>query len=142
MSPTRSSPASGFSSPTIMRKSVVLPAPFGPITPTMPPGGSEKVRSSNSSLSPNPFDDALGLDDDVAEPRAGRDVDLDAVELHVLLLARAGARRRCRRAFAFACRAFGLMRTHSSSRARVRRRADSVFSSTASRACFCSSHDE
>ena len=39
-SPIRSSPASGVSSPVIMRKSVVLPAPFGPITPTMPPGGS------------------------------------------------------------------------------------------------------
>ena len=35
-------PASGCSSPAIMRKSVVLPAPFGPITPTIPAGGSEK----------------------------------------------------------------------------------------------------
>src|SRR5438552_188452 len=34
------------------RKSVVLPAPFGPMTPTMPPRGSEKLRSSKSSLSP------------------------------------------------------------------------------------------
>ena len=46
------------------------------------------------------------------------------------------------RAFAFAWRALGLARTHSSSRASVRRRADSCFSSTASRACFCSSQDE
>ena len=38
-----------------MRNSVVLPAPFGPITPTMPPGGSLKVRSSISRLSPKPF---------------------------------------------------------------------------------------
>jgi hypothetical protein len=38
-----------------MRKSVVLPAPFGPMTPTMPPRGSEKFRSSMSSLSPNAF---------------------------------------------------------------------------------------
>ena len=38
-----------------MRNSVVLPAPFGPITPTMPPGGSLKVRSSISSLSPKPL---------------------------------------------------------------------------------------
>ena len=35
-----------------MRKSVVLPAPLGPITPTIPAGGSEKERSSISSLSP------------------------------------------------------------------------------------------
>ena len=85
--------------------------------------------------------DALGLDDDVAEPRAGRDVDLDLVELHVLLvgeqlLVRTETRLRLRVPRA------GLIRTHSSSRASVRRRADSVFSSTASRSCFCSSHDE
>src|SRR4030065_158091 len=30
-------PWSGFSWPVIMRNSVVLPAPFGPITPTRPP---------------------------------------------------------------------------------------------------------
>jgi hypothetical protein len=29
-----------------MRNSVVLPAPLGPITPTMPPGGSLNDRSS------------------------------------------------------------------------------------------------
>ena len=34
----RSVPASGSSAPVIMRKSVVFPAPFGPITPTIPPG--------------------------------------------------------------------------------------------------------
>ena len=44
--------ASGFSWPTIMRKSVVLPAPLGPMTPTMPPGGRWKVRSSISRRSP------------------------------------------------------------------------------------------
>jgi hypothetical protein len=55
VSPSRSAPESGCSWPVIMRKSVVLPAPFGPITPTMPPRGSENDRSSNSSLSPKPF---------------------------------------------------------------------------------------
>ena len=44
----RASPLSGSSWPAIMRKSVVLPAPFGPITPTMPPGGQR--RSSRSSI--------------------------------------------------------------------------------------------
>ena len=48
-------PSSGFSWPVIIRNSVVLPAPFGPITPTMPPGGSLKVRLSISSLSPKPL---------------------------------------------------------------------------------------
>ena len=56
-----SSPPSGFSSPTIMLKRVVLPAPFGPMTPTMPPGGRSKVRSSTSSLSPKPFCTWSGL---------------------------------------------------------------------------------
>jgi hypothetical protein len=41
-----------FSWPTIMRNNVVLPTPFGPMTPTMPPGGSLKVRSSIRSVSP------------------------------------------------------------------------------------------
>ena len=134
--------ASGCSSPAIIRKSVVLPAPFGPITPTIPPGGSEKVMSSTSRRSPKPFATSVGLDDDVAEPRAGRDVDLDPVELHVLLLGEQllvggrGAPSTSRAARAGSC---------APTRARARacgRRADSVFSSTASRACFCSSHDE
>ena len=55
MSPTFSVPPSGVSWPAIIRKSVVLPAPFGPTTPTMPAGGSENVRSSTSSRSPKPF---------------------------------------------------------------------------------------
>src|SRR5882672_3867637 len=38
-----------------MRKSVVLPAPLGPITPTMPPRGRVKLRSSMRSRSPYAF---------------------------------------------------------------------------------------
>ena len=82
VSPIRSAPASGVSSPAIIRKSVVLPAPFGPITPTMPAGGSENVRFSMRSRSPKPFVTPFGLDHEVAEARARRDVDLDLVELH------------------------------------------------------------
>jgi hypothetical protein len=44
-------PASGFSCPVIMRNNVVLPAPLGPITPTMPPAAIE-LHVSNSSRSP------------------------------------------------------------------------------------------
>ena len=46
------------------------------------------------------------------------------------------------RAFDFACRATGEERTHSSSVLSARWRADSCFSSVASRACFCSSQPE
>src|SRR5919108_734435 len=51
----RSVPAAGCSCPVIIRNSVVLPAPLGPMTPTMPPGGSENDRSSMSRLSPKPL---------------------------------------------------------------------------------------
>jgi hypothetical protein len=49
VSPTRDRAAVGLFLPVIIRNSVVLPAPFGPMTPTMPPGGSLNVRSSISS---------------------------------------------------------------------------------------------
>ena len=52
VSPTVMVQESGFSCPVIMRNSVVLPAPLGPMTPTMPPAGSLKVRSSIRRLSP------------------------------------------------------------------------------------------
>ena len=41
-----------FSFPVIILKSLVLPAPFGPIIPTMPAGGRRKFRFSYRSLSP------------------------------------------------------------------------------------------
>ena len=34
---------------------VDFPAPFGPITPTIPPGGNEKLKFSISNLSPIAF---------------------------------------------------------------------------------------
>src|ERR1039457_3750639 len=48
-------PESGFSSPTIIRNSVDLRTPCGPITPTRPLRGSEKLRPSISTRSPNPL---------------------------------------------------------------------------------------
>ena len=45
-------PVSGFSLPAIMRNSVVLPAPLGPMMPTIAPGGMRNDRLSISSLSP------------------------------------------------------------------------------------------
>ena len=56
MSPTLKVPVSGWSWPVIRRNIVVLPSPLGPITPITPPGGSRKLRSSNSSRSPNALD--------------------------------------------------------------------------------------
>ena len=79
-------PLSGFSWPVIMRNSVVLPAPFGPITPTMPPGGSLNERSSISSLSPKPFERCVEIDDIVAEPLGDRDDDLRRRRRLVVLL--------------------------------------------------------
>ena len=43
---TETSPSSGFSSPVIMRKSVVLPAPFGPTSPTFSVGLSWNEAST------------------------------------------------------------------------------------------------
>src|SRR6476661_5710054 len=43
---TDTSPSSGASSPTIMRKSVVLPDPLGPTRPTFSPGLSWKEAST------------------------------------------------------------------------------------------------
>ena len=49
---TETSPSSGASSPTIRRKSVVLPAPFGPTSPTFSPGLSWNEASTKRSWRP------------------------------------------------------------------------------------------
>ena len=69
-----------------MRKSVVLPAPFGPTTPTIPPGGSEKSRSSISRRSPKPLLSPEASTTTSPRRLPGRDVDLEAVDLDVRLL--------------------------------------------------------
>ena len=86
MSPRRSAPASGCSWPTIMRNSVVLPAPLAPITPTMPAGGQRERQVLDQQPVAEALAQAVGLDHHVAEARARRDVDLDRVELDVALL--------------------------------------------------------
>ena len=48
-------PESGCSLPAIMRNSVDLPAPFGPMMPTMAPAGTLKLRLSISWRSPKPL---------------------------------------------------------------------------------------
>src|SRR5882757_4031309 len=49
---TETSPSSGSSSPTTMRKSVVFPAPFGPTSPTFSPGLSWNDASTKTSCLP------------------------------------------------------------------------------------------
>ena len=85
-SPDASSPSSADSSPAIIRKSVVLPAPFG----ADDADDAARRQRERQVLDEQPVAVALG---DVAastttspEPRAGRDVDLDPVELDVRLL--------------------------------------------------------
>ncbi len=45
------SPLSGFSNPIIILNSVDLPAPLGPIMPTIAPAGILKLKLSMSNLS-------------------------------------------------------------------------------------------
>ena len=49
---TEIAPSSADSSPTIIRKSVVLPDPFGPTRPTFSPGLSWKEASTKTSCLP------------------------------------------------------------------------------------------
>src|SRR5258706_2654611 len=49
---TETSPSSADSSPTIMRKSVVFPAPFGPTRPALSPGLSWNDASTKTSCRP------------------------------------------------------------------------------------------
>ncbi len=49
---TDTSPSSACSSPVIIRKSVVLPEPFGPTRPTFSPGLSWNEASTNRTCLP------------------------------------------------------------------------------------------
>src|SRR5882762_4024903 len=49
---TETSPSSGDSSPTIIRKIVVLPAPLGPTRPTFSPGLSWNEASTKRTCRP------------------------------------------------------------------------------------------
>src|SRR5262245_24220658 len=49
---TDTSPSSGDSSPVIIRKMVVLPAPFGPTSPTFSPGFNWKEASTKRTCRP------------------------------------------------------------------------------------------
>ena len=53
--PILTSPLSGCCWPAIMRNRVDLPAPFGPMMPTIAPGGTLKLRLSINTRLPNDF---------------------------------------------------------------------------------------
>ena len=59
-----------------MRNSVVLPAPFAPMMPTMPPRGMLHESVVDQQPVAIAFADVVQLDDLFAEPRTGRDVQL------------------------------------------------------------------
>ena len=59
-------PESGGSSPVMRLRTVVLPEPFGPIRPVMPPDGTSKERSRTATRPPNALLKTL-----YAEHRAG-----------------------------------------------------------------------
>ena len=63
-----------------------MPAPFGPITPTIPSGREVEGEVLDEKPVAEALLHVLGAHDDVAEARAGRDVDLDRVEPFRLLL--------------------------------------------------------
>ena len=59
-----------------MRNSVVFPAPFGPITPTMPPGGKREGHVFNQQIVAISLAHFVSFDHDVAQTRPGRNVNL------------------------------------------------------------------
>ena len=52
-------PPSGANTPAIMLNSVVLPAPFGPITAKMPPSGTSKLKLVDREKPAEAFADAF-----------------------------------------------------------------------------------
>ncbi len=52
----RISPASGLMKPVTSEKSVVFPAPLGPITPTISPSSTSKLMSRTAERPPNRFE--------------------------------------------------------------------------------------
>ena len=139
--PIRIVPESGCSDPVSIRKSVVLPAPLGPIMPTMPPGGRRNEKFSISTLSPkalltfsasttrSPIGLPAGMKSSIS---SSRPADCSAASFS----------NDATRALLFAWRALGDKRIHSSSLSSVFCRTLAAFSSSAKRARFCSSHDE
>ena len=124
---------SGCSAPVIILNSVDLPAPFGPMMPTIAPGGTMNDRSSMSSRSPKPFETPLNSMT-LSPSRSATGMKISCVSLRFWYSTDWTAPRSAtRRALLFAWRAFGFWRTHSSSSFIALMRALSCFASTSSR---------
>ena len=134
-------PLSGFSLPAIMRNSVDLPAPFGPMMPTIAPAGTLKLRSSISRRSPKLL---LTFSNSITSwpSRSATGMKISLVSLRFWYSMSESSSKRARRALLLAWRPFGFWRTHSSSFFIALVRASSVFCSCSRRASFCSSQVE
>ena len=71
----------------ISLRSVVFPAPFGPITPTMPPGGSDKIKILEQHAVAVRLAHAFGFNHHIAQARAVGDKDLQIVAVLFMFLA-------------------------------------------------------
>ena len=138
----RSVPLSGCSAPVIILSSVVLPAPLAPMTPD----DAARRQLEGQVLEEHPvavgLADSLRLDHHIAQPRAGRDVDLQLLAAPLVLLAQqlvVGADARLALGLAGAWRQADPLQLALPASAGAAFR---LFSSRASRACFCSSQDE
>jgi hypothetical protein len=98
----------------IMRKVVVFPAPFGPMTPTIPPRQTEREVLHQELV-------AVGLRDPIeddhifAQPLGLRDEDLGGAHL-LRWVSEESSSKALMRAFPLDCRARGDIRIQSSSR--------------------------
>ena len=134
----RTSPLSGFSNPTIVLNSVVLPTPLGPMMPTMPLRGSENDRSSMSTRSPKPLVRWCASMTVLPRRGPGGIWISSKSSLRVFSASAAISSYRPSRARDLVCRALALDRTHSSSSDRRFCSLASLRPCTASRAAFLS----
>ena len=139
VSPTLIVPPSGFSTPTIILNSVVLPTPFGPMTPTMPLRG----RVNDRLVDQHAVAEALGQ---LARPRrrsspAAVPAGSGSPRSPACGCGRPrppSPRSAASRALDLAWRALALERTQSSSSSRRLRSLASLWPSTSSRSAFFS----
>ena len=142
VSPTTTEPLSGSSTPVIILKSVVFPAPLAPTIPTTAPGGTMQSNPSINSPRPSyPLDrpltstttsPSLGAAGMVMESRSARAVNLVASSQ--------SSSYALSRALPFFCWPLAFFRTHSSSALMVRDSASCFFCSDARRLDLDSSH--
>ena len=136
--PITTSPLSGFSLPAISLKSVDLPAPLGPMMPTMAPAGILKFRLSIKRRSPK--DLLTPLNSMTSLPRrSATGMKISCVSLRCWYSKSDSSSKRAKRDLLLAWRALGFWRDHSSSFFSALARASSPFCSCARRSPFWSS---